>query len=73
MPYPPGHHAVPDASPSIPHSSWHYSVRRLRHGGWAVERGDAEVGGTFTTCTAALRFLRSDLETVVLTHLQEIH
>jgi hypothetical protein len=50
------------------HHAWHYSVRPLDRGEWAVVRGDGEVGGTFATWEAAVRFLRFDLETVVLTH-----
>ena len=73
MQYPPGRQPVTNVQPRAPHPVWHYSVLPLRHGEWSVERGDAEVGGTFTTCTAALRFLRSDLETVVLTRAPQVH
>jgi hypothetical protein len=50
------------------HDAWQYSLRPLAHGRWSVERGDGEAGGIFITLNAAVRFLRSDLETMVLTH-----
>ncbi len=51
-----------------PHKRWNYALRPLDHGHWAVERGDGEAGGIFVKLHAAVRFLRSDLETMVLTH-----
>jgi hypothetical protein len=45
----------------------HYSLRPLEHGRWSVDRGDGEAGGIFVTLSAAVRFLRSDLETMVPT------
>jgi hypothetical protein len=73
MAFPPIPHLAPDLSPILPHPVWHYSIRPVGHGEWSVERGQAEAGGTFNTCRAALRFMSSDLETVVLTNPPEIH
>ena len=54
------------SAPSLPHEAWHYSLRFLGHGEWAVDREDGQAGGTFVTLQAALRFLRSDLEDMIV-------
>jgi hypothetical protein len=64
----PPHSSSTDCSPTGTKATWHYAVRPLQSGEWAVERGNAEVGGTFANLAEAVRFLRFDLDTVVLTH-----
>ena len=46
---------------------WRYSFSRAAPAGtWSVTRDDGEVGGSFRTLSAAMRFVASDLETLVL-------
>jgi hypothetical protein len=56
------HVATVALSSNLPHEALHYSLRRLEHGEWAVERADGDVGGIFVTLGAAICFLRSELE-----------
>ncbi len=60
--------SITSAGPSLPHEAWHYSLRFLGHGEWAVDREDGQAGGIFVTLQAALRFLRSDLEDMIVIH-----
>ena len=57
---------APPRSRRITPGAWRYSLRPAKHGEWLVERGEAEAGGVFVTLRAALRFLQSDLDVMVV-------
>jgi hypothetical protein len=48
--------------------AWHYGLRPLSNGEWSVERDGGEAGGVFSNLTAAIRFLRYDLDVLILAH-----